>query len=303
MNKNDFIVVGSHAWKQIHANKLTLLYQYDLSKIYSKGRIVETSHGPVAEALFRKWLENFLPTKYGVTAGYIVSQNNSFDKVEKLNHFDVIIYDKLNSPVLWIEENKDRSIQGMDKAIPAEFVLAVIEVKANLTKHSSSSAMKKLNQLIPYLSSNIDKKNDYSGKLPPKFFCTTVYFELTKLNDSRKVILDNLIPNLELGRSIYGGIILRSEHNDISQAGKIILMSGDKIPEINSFNGFSLSESLIPSREILLTNNKYFCVSISWSQLSFVDFMFDIIKSLEGKYKSGYASSFYGAVWNERKSG
>lgn len=32
MNKNDFIVVGSHAWKQIHANKLP----YFISMTYQK---------------------------------------------------------------------------------------------------------------------------------------------------------------------------------------------------------------------------------------------------------------------------
>lgn len=290
------VTIGSHAWKQIHANKLELLYQYDLSKIYSKGRIVESTHGQVAEALFRKWLQNFLPSKYGVTSGYIISQHHSFDNIEKLNHFDVIIYDRINSPILWIEENKDQSAQGTNKAIPVEYVQGVIEVKANLTKYSSTSAVEKLNQLIPYLSNEKDL-NKINGKLPKNFFCTTVFFELTKSNDNKKNILDNMIPDLKLGRYFYGGIILRSEILENSIAGNILLLSSDQlIPENSIHKPFSLSESLLLSKGIELPNKRYFMTSISWSKNSFVKFMFDLIALLERKYKPGYSSSSYGFV-------
>ena len=47
----------------------------------------------VAEAELRKWLSGFLPKRYGVTSGYIVSPG--LKSAEKIPHFDVIIYDQL----------------------------------------------------------------------------------------------------------------------------------------------------------------------------------------------------------------
>ena len=43
-------------------------------------------------------------------------------------HFDVIIYDELDAPVLWIEDTPDASPQGRSLAIPVEHVRGVLEV-------------------------------------------------------------------------------------------------------------------------------------------------------------------------------
>ena len=57
----------------------TMLDAYDQARVNAKGHEIEVSHGPVAEALFRKWLSDFLPKRYGVTSGFIVSQGEKED--------------------------------------------------------------------------------------------------------------------------------------------------------------------------------------------------------------------------------
>ena len=56
----------------------------------------ENYHGKVAAASFREWLVGFLPKRFGVTSGYVISPGSASD--EKKPHFEVIIYDALESP-------------------------------------------------------------------------------------------------------------------------------------------------------------------------------------------------------------
>lgn len=121
-------------------------------------------HGEAGEAWVRRWLETFLPKRYGVTSGYIVSQGQT--EAVKLPHFDVIIYDQLESPVLWVETSPDLTAAGASRAIPAEFVRSVLEVKATFTTASVSDAIGHLQDLEPLLG--IDRpeeplKNSFSN--------------------------------------------------------------------------------------------------------------------------------------------
>ena len=50
-----------------------MLDAYDKAREQARIHEVETYHGKVAEAEFRKWLAGFLPKRYAVTSGYIVS--------------------------------------------------------------------------------------------------------------------------------------------------------------------------------------------------------------------------------------
>lgn len=105
-----------------------MLTAYDLAKDLENNKLVKVRHGLVAEAEFRKWLSEFLPKRYAVTAGYIISPGIS--SKEHMVHYDVIVYDQLESPVLWVEGNPDSSNQGQSLAIPVEYVHAVFEVKS-----------------------------------------------------------------------------------------------------------------------------------------------------------------------------
>lgn len=97
-----------------------MVSDFQIFKEMGKNRPTETDKGNYAEALFREWLEQFLPARYGVTSGYIISQRDSTVPKSalkgKLCHYDVIIYNKLDSPVLWTEMN--RIIQWQEECGP-----------------------------------------------------------------------------------------------------------------------------------------------------------------------------------------
>ena len=103
---------------------------------------VPTHHGNVGEAAVRDWLTAFLPKRFGVTSGHIRKQG--FADSHVTSHFDVIVYDQIEAPVLWIESNPDKSPGGLSRIIPAENVRAVIEVKASLSNESAKAAVAKL---------------------------------------------------------------------------------------------------------------------------------------------------------------
>ncbi|MEK7263752.1 MAG: DUF6602 domain-containing protein, partial [Bacteroidota bacterium] len=218
---------GTQGWEQFLATKQEMLYEYDLAKLYAKSHIVKVSHGNVAEATFRKWLNNFLPQKYGVTSGYIISQSTNFAGL-KLPHYDVIIYNKLESPILWVEENSDNSEFGKVRAIPAEYVGAVFEIKSSLTTQSSSKAIKKILELKPLLQTT--KENiRYCGKFTSFFFTATVFFELLKENEYKKQILNNLVIPFDF--PYHGGIILRGQDRDINDTGCFRMQQGESYIE------------------------------------------------------------------------
>lgn len=158
----------AQGWCQFLTARKNMLDSYDKARIQSRKHKVEAFHGKVAEAEFRKWLEHFLPKKYAVTSGYIISPGVSDN--EKIPHFDVIIYEYLESPILWIEESPDMSSQGRSLAIPAEYVKGVIEVKSAFKKNTVKDAIEHLGELKK-LMSGIDSINErYKIYLPKDFF-------------------------------------------------------------------------------------------------------------------------------------
>jgi AraC-like protein len=56
---------------------LLMLAEVDVAWTHGKLHEVETWHGIVAEGLFRKWLADFLPSRSGITSGYVVSKIGS----------------------------------------------------------------------------------------------------------------------------------------------------------------------------------------------------------------------------------
>ena len=83
----------SQGWKQILTARKAMLDEFDRAREQARVHEVETFHGRVAEASCRRWLSEFLPRRYGVTSGYIVSPG--LKSSQKAPHFDVIIYDHL----------------------------------------------------------------------------------------------------------------------------------------------------------------------------------------------------------------
>ena len=111
--------IGTSAWEQIIGRKKEMLDAFDAGKRKAKGHEVQTYHGRVAEAVFREWLSEFLPKRFGVTSGYVVSQGQRGDA--KFPHFDIIIYNQLDAPIIWVENYPDLSEGGKSRSITAEY--------------------------------------------------------------------------------------------------------------------------------------------------------------------------------------
>ncbi len=78
--------------------------------------------GTAAEEVLAEFLRERLPASLGVTAGQVVDRDGNLSK-----QVDVVIYDATRTPMLFT------SPAGTWNVIPAEGVLAVIEVKMHLT--------------------------------------------------------------------------------------------------------------------------------------------------------------------------
>ncbi|MBX9721500.1 MAG: hypothetical protein K2X81_08915, partial [Candidatus Obscuribacterales bacterium] len=202
---------GTVGWQEFMRQKKDILSSYDSAKESSANRPVQTEHGPVAEASFRKWLSEFLPKKYAVTSGYIIPDQRVMNYV--LKHYDVIVYDAINSPVLWVSNNPDQTDQGRFRAIPAKHVYAVFEVKATFNKKHVDDALKKLNELV-----------DYQAHLPKAFSCGAVYFEVVQEEQSTCKLVEGLHANIP---GYFGGLILRADGLDPNLSGSFTFAPTD----------------------------------------------------------------------------
>lgn len=276
--------------------KHDMLAHFDSAKNKAKQHECETYHGGVAEAEIRKWLQTFLPKRYGVTSGYIISA----DQPEEIKspHFDVIIYDQINSPTLWLEENPDTTRQGTSTALPAEHVRAVFEIKSRWTADSAKKAIEHLHDLDSLLVSTDDPNERYKKYLPLNFFCGVVFFEIKQTDKFNPKLLDNLIDaNL---RGYFGCIVLRGESLPSELAGIINLavtteqrqtyVHKDKISLIQENVGAH-------SNTIQISDIMHLGVRLMWSGSVFSSWAFDILTRLNGTYKTGCLSSTYVTTW------
>lgn len=197
--------VGTLGWKQFIAAKRGMIDKFDRAKEIDKSHKTPVYRGLVAESAFRVWLSQFLPRKFGVTSGYIISQVEPDTK--KLSHFDVIIYDQLNSPVYWTEEISGLDMGGQSRAIPVEYVQAVIEAKSSLTPNSAKNAVEHICELKTY-TDFIDDPDAFPKRyLPKTFCCAVVFFEFGRDYENKRVG-QSLKQGGDL-RGYLGGIVLR----------------------------------------------------------------------------------------------
>lgn len=286
-------------WKQFLLGRSKMLEALDRAKELDSSRRVKTYRGCVAEAQFREWLSEFLPARYGVTSGYVISQGLSSSVMTP--HFDVIIYDKLNSPTLWMDDNPDDSQAGKSRAIPAEHVHAIIEVKTSLTSRSASEAMSHIGQLGLMIQSIDDPKDRYPKYLPKSFFWATVFFEAKTDALKSKRVAENLVANPQL-RSYFGSLILRGEGRPSNETCFIarLLMDQPYPTGTEPTPKSGLEAGLTPTKTF--EGGLHFALLPSWSEVNFSKFAFDLLALLNGTYLSGRLSSFHGfgrAAWED----
>ncbi len=279
----------SQGWKQILTARKDMLDAYDKAREQARSHEVETYHGKMAEAKFREWLSGFLPRRFAVTSGYIVS--SGLGHADKTPHFDVIIYDALESPVLWIEDNPDSSAGGRSLAIPVEHVRAVLEVKSHFSTAGVRASIEHLRDLTDILSGVDDPTERYKFYLPGNFLCGLVFFEL-RLDDAKsKTALSAIIDGIAL-RGFLGGIILRGESHTLPHTGRISLTQSEE-PLSSLLPDTPLLEIGI-SDTIQIADKVHLGAMIQWSEAGFAQFAFDLLAMLQGTYRPGFASSFYG---------
>ncbi len=206
-------------------SRTELLNRYRESKSKSSHAPVKTRHGVTAEAVFREWLGTFLPKKFGVTKGYIVVPSVGLGY--ELREHDVIIYDRDNATILWENSGDCSSPADSSRGISAENVLAVLEIKATLTKRNVTSALEKLHEVNQFVS--VDKvSGEIVSELNPKFHCCTVFFELLKSDRDRAPILEELVLKSDIF-NYTGGIVLSAQGDTMDCSGKVEFFS-DKTP-------------------------------------------------------------------------
>ena len=279
----------SQGWKQILTARKDMLDAYDRAREQARSHEVETYHGKVAEAKFREWLAGFLPKRFGVTAGYVVS--SGLRSVQKTPHFDVIIYDALESPVLWIEDNPDNSAGGCSLAIPVEHVRAVLEVKSHFSLSTVKAAIEHLRDLADLLR-GLDKADErYKLYLPPNFRCGMVFFELRLEDAHSKAALQAVIDGIGL-RGFFGGMILRGEGHTLPHSARVLLTQSEE-PSSGSVPSSPLLEIGI-SDTVQVADRVHIGAMIQWAEAGFAQFAFDLLAMIQGTFRPGYLSSFYG---------
>jgi hypothetical protein len=286
-------LTGTQGWRQFLGSKKKMLDAYDRAKDQATAHEVEVFHGRVAEAQVRDWLTGFLPKRYGVTSGYIVSQGQT-DKT-RLPHFDVIIYDQIESPILWIEDNPDASAAGASRAIPAEYVRSVVEVKVAFNSQAVEKAFEHLSDLEP-LYAGVDSPADpYKRFLPQGFSTAIVFFELRAEDRNAWTALAKSVP--EPRRIPPLGLILRGHGLRPELAARIYFARSANSPPVPiGPSGRDLLDSIVFS-ESQFSDNTYLSARLRWTSNEFSAFAFDILAALNGTYRPGSLSSSHGMSW------
>jgi hypothetical protein len=275
--------LGTQGWRQFSTSREEMLDAYERAIEHASGDEVKTDHGRVAEAELRKWLIEFLPKRFGVTSGNILSQGKL--EGEKLPHYDVIIYDQLESPVLWVKDNPDQSQAGLTRAIPCEYVRAIIEVKSAFDSTTASKSVEHLYDLESLLA-GVDEPNDrYKRFLPKNVVLSTVFFESRILN--LKEALNKLNDLIKL-RGFFWGIILRGEGQPDDLAGSLYRIMAMP-PEL-----FSSDQSIIVQSDPIDHEREKVSTMLIWSPFAFSQYVFGLLDILKGNFQPGVMPSLYG---------
>jgi hypothetical protein len=299
-DKKIFIQSG---WSQFTTQKRKMVSDFRIFKEMSDNRPTETDKGRFAEALFRDWLEQFLPAKYGVTSGYIIQQMDAVKPRSalkgKLRHYDVIIYNRLDSPVLWTEISPDHSMSGRIRAIPAEYIHGVLEIKSTFNAKSIADAFKKLNELAPLLEIE-DSNEPYKQYISSDFYMGMIFFELPEKEQGKLQLLNKLMPANFL-RGFFGGIILSADGLDQRKTGRFVYQSVGNSPlSLAGVKGRTLisvdGDILSDSTEI--SPGEHIVCMFGWSESNFSLFAFELIGVMNGTYHPGFVSSWYGLTFS-----
>lgn len=266
--------------------KRKLITQYEIAKIQAREDPVQTEHGVAAEALVRDWLRSFLPQKFGVCKGYVITPKLGYEGV--LEEWDVIIYDALESPILYSRDLKGQDESEEKKGIPVEYVKAVIEVKATFNPNSAKLVAKKLSKLKHFIGDNSHKS--YPTYFSESFFCSAIFLEtkLKNLNEQIKA-LDYLAYLINSGVNFQDALVVKSQKND-DHSAHLQYMQGATNTDLTG---------MVYSTSIKYNSSLFFTFGSSmYSKNQYPDYLFSLINKLNGK-RIGGVPSFYGIDFSD----
>lgn len=310
---------GMHGWKEFHQNRKDILAEFDRVHEITANRPVRTAHGVGVEAYIRKWLSEFLPKKWAVTSGYVIP--TLYKDNITLYHYDIIIYDALNSPVLWTEGNKDDSEQGKYRAIPAKNVAAIFEIKSRLNKKNVQDMVDKLSEI-----------NAFKEQLPDIFVSSGVFVDLLEADNGQSNIFESILQFQSIYKFI-GAMVLRYE-GDTSATGLIKIHINDKDTSnsntekiakpidnlaiyMTEDGSVQISEcgagviavdtdkhtwSMSKTYSSFIARNALFA-NITWSRSGFAEFWIDVLSLLDGLAYNDNNRPSFGRIFDsfERK--
>lgn len=266
------------------AERDKLLNAYDEAKKQASDDAVKTEHGVTGEAAVRKWLQSFLPKRFGVCKGYIITINRELEGA--LEEWDVLVYDAMESPVLFTRGPGDADNAEAKRAIPVEHVRAVVEVKATLSPTMAKKCTDKLLKLEQFLGDNRD--SEYPLYLSDPFVCAALFLE-TKVDtlSQYRQALDNLAVLYQRESMIpfMGGLVLRSQRNREHSGYLLPMLSDEPTPFPDVFemsSDFKYHDG---------THGTF--GTLHWGVNNYPRFLFDFLALIRGT-RSNKLSSFYG---------
>lgn len=284
----------------LDAERSNLLRAYDTAVQQGWDDAVRTEHGVSCEALFRKFLAQFLPKKYGVTKGYIITPDLNY--AGPLEEWDIIIYNVLESPVLFVRQTTDQTDAAGKRGIPVEYVHGVVEVKATFNKAMAQSATDKLLKLRKFQRPQ-DAKKDDNAFLPFSFCPAAVFFE-TKVRDAK----DYAEALGELTR------FWQTEH--MVQFHGALILRGQTCPEFSASTAYAMTGSETLAQELLnepcelsppfksFVEDMYITVfSGGYGPNEFWRFMIGLVHSLNGHDSEFFPPRNMTGGYGERKGG
>ncbi|MFP4496781.1 MAG: DUF6602 domain-containing protein [Vulcanimicrobiota bacterium] len=277
-------------WRWFVPRKSEMIQKFQELKGENSGKDAQI----IAENLFKEWLASFIPRRYNVDSGYIVSEKY---KKGEYPYFNILIYDQTEAPELW----KTASDGKKFRVIPPEFVYAIFEVRPELTPETAMDTINKLKEVKPYLERIESVEETYKKYLPGKFFMGSVFFEIKREQEFNKEVLNNLNPR-ELLRGCFGSIVLSGENKDKDLTCWIEQGIIDKdLKSRVGKNGKSIFENICYSDSYNYVEDKQIFVTSDWEYTQFAIFAVDIIHLLNNPFELARELELFGISWAKPK--
>jgi hypothetical protein len=182
-----------------------------------------------------------------------------------------------------VEGDADKSSQGAKRAIPAEHVLAVFEIKSRLTRNSLREALAKLTEITEfgYFSTNADS----TDKCRKQFFCAPVFFEF-RSEDASKVSALDALREFPQELHMLAPVILRYNDGDASDTGRFFYKIGNGVERTSGVRVYPRYDPFIHRLQDVTE------LHILWIPHQFQWFAFEVLDRLAGR-PSTWARSYY----------